>query len=496
MKYFLRTKPLFLFLLPVFFVFHGFFEYYGFVFLMDALLLVLVYTAGALIIAGLFWLFYRNNEKAVLITFLLMAWYFFFGSIHDLSKNYFPGAFISRYSFILPASFLFFLAVIIILKKRKKTFPKLFAYLNLLLILLLASDLVLLSGKIIHKKATPAFEQVNESFLRCDSCNKPDIYFIILDEYAGNTELKELCNFDNSAFENELSNRGFHITGESTSNYNITHFSIASTLNMGYLELNPKATEQENYKYCAGLMNNNLAFNFLTAHGYQVYNKPFYDLPGEPARPHDNFLPSNTKLITSQTFFSRVSKDIILNVASGDFHFKPLLKKYMYQVQHKNENILHYTREIATSQTSMPKFIYIHLMMPHFPYYFDSTGNARSLESLVESQPSDIPGYTGYLQYCNKKLLQLVDDLKSASAEPPVIILLGDHGFRHFKNKVGSRYYFMNLNAVYLPDKNYRLFYDSMSNVNLLKVVFNTQFRQEFPILKDSTIFNQFYLSQ
>src|SRR5687767_13165810 len=182
MKYFLRTSPLFLFLLPVFFVLHGYSEYYGFVSKKDSLLLVLAYTAACLVLGCLFWLLYRNIEKAALITFLLIAWYFFFGSIHDFLKNHFHGTFITRYSFILPASFLFFLAVIIILKKRKKTFPKLFAYLNLLLILLLATDLVLLAGKITRKKESPAFERAKESFFRCDSCKKPDIYFIILDE--------------------------------------------------------------------------------------------------------------------------------------------------------------------------------------------------------------------------------------------------------------------------------------------------------------------------
>ena len=496
MKYFLRTKPLFLFLLPVFFVLHGFSEYYGFVSMKDSLLLVLAYTAACLVLGCLFWLLYRNIEKAALITFLLMAWYFFFGSMHDFLKNHFQGTFITRYSFIVTASFLFFLVVIILLKKRKSTFRELFTYLNLLLILLLASDLVLFAAKITRKKEGLAFEQKKEFLLRCDSCKKPDIYFIILDEYAGNTELKELFNFDNSAFENELRNRGFHISGESTSNYNITHYSIASTLNMGYLELNPKATEQENYKYCAGLMNNNLAFNFLAAHGYHIYNKPFFDLPGQSSQHHDKFLPSNRKLITAQTFLSRISRDIIFNIASGKFHFKPLLKKYMYDVLHKNENIIQLTREIAATQTSKPKFVYIHLMMPHFPYYFDSVGNSRSLDSLVKTQPTDIAGYTGYLQYCNKRLLKLVDDLKTTSSEAPVIILLGDHGFRHFKNKGEPRYYFMNLNAVYLPDKNYHLLYDSMSNVNLLRVVFNTQFHQDFPILKDSTIFKQLYLVQ
>jgi hypothetical protein len=68
-------------------------------------------------------------------------------------------------------------------------------------------------------------------------------------------------------------------------------------------------------------------------------------------------------------------------------------------------------------------------------------------------------------------------------------MLLGDRGFRQGIKKEEREYVFPNLNAIYLPDKNYRLSYDSISNVNQFRVFFNTQFEQHLPLLKDSTIF-------
>ena len=41
--------------------------------------------------------------------------------------------------------------------------------------------------------------------------NKPNIYFIILDEYAGFTQLKNDFNFDNSNFKAELEKRDFFV---------------------------------------------------------------------------------------------------------------------------------------------------------------------------------------------------------------------------------------------------------------------------------------------
>jgi len=93
------------------------------------------------------------------------------------------------------------------------------------------------------------------------------------------------------------------------------------------------------------------------------------------------------------------------------------------------------------------------------------------------------------LKYSNRKLLELIDHIRKNSPRPPVIILMSDHGFRQLPEGSDQKYYFMNLNAVYLPNGNYAGFYDGMSNVNQFRVILNSQFNQKLPLLKDSTSF-------
>ncbi len=62
---------------------------------------------------------------------------------------------------------------------------------------------------------------------------------------------------------------------------------------------------------------------------------------------------------------------------------------------------------------------------------------------------------------------------------------MSDHGYR---GNMETSFKFKTLNAIYLTDKNYQGFYDGISNVNQLKVLLNTQFKQQLKMLPDSTI--------
>ena len=128
-------------------------------------------------------------------------------------------------------------------------------------------------------------------------------------------------------------------------------------------------------------------------------------------------------------------------------------------------------------------------MMPHYPYYFDRNGKEMPFEKLTDGNQVSQQAYIEYLQYANKKLLALIDRIQKASVNPPIIILMGDHGFRHFTKPVESKYYFLNLMSVYLPSKNYTAFHDSLSCVNFFRSFLNTEFSQHLPYLKDSTTY-------
>jgi hypothetical protein len=114
-------------------------------------------------------------------------------------------------------------------------------------------------------------------------------------------------------------------------------------------------------------------------------------------------------------------------------------------------------------------------------------GHAYAMDQLADRE--DKARYIGYLKYANNQYLQLVDRILKDSKQPPVIIFISDHGFRQPADSPFKDQSFYNFCSVYLPDKNYQAFYPGISNVNLLRVILNQEFRQQLPLLKDSTIF-------
>lgn len=149
------------------------------------------------------------------------------------------------------------------------------------------------------------------------------------------------------------------------------------------------------------------------------------------------------------------------------------------------------TRQTAGMLSNNPKFVYTHLMMPHPPYYFDSSGKPSTEKDLISSQfHSNKSAFINYLKYSNKKIISLIDSILLNSTRPPIIILTGDHGSRDCLSQpeeIGFQH--MNLSAIYMPDKKYPEFYKGLSNVNLFRAVLNSQFHQKIKMLKDSAIY-------
>jgi hypothetical protein len=486
--HFLKRYPVFVLLLPLFFVVHGVGENYGSVAAADALWLILVYAAAALVTAGAGWLLFRDCTKASLLAFALMGYHFFFGVLQDGLRASFAGTFVARYSFILPVSFLFFAVLIWVLKRTKNTLRPLSAYLNLLLLVLLSVEAATMGSYGFRTKATAAAAP-QLGLTACDACSRPDLYFIILDGYSGNRALKEGFGFDNTAFEEALRRRGFYVAANGRSNYNYTPFSIASMLNMSYLDLDMKAKGAGNLDYCYRQIRNSRVLNFLQHQGYALCNYSIFDFKGQPALSSDHFLPTRTRLLTSRTFLGRLWKDVLFNIRTGAWRFRPLEEKVVYSHLHNNRLYTRLTLEQATRRDTAPKFVYTHLMMPHYPYYFDRHGRPLPFDSLVEGQQKSKTNYVEYLQYCNRQILRLTDSIIKASTNPPIIVLAGDHGFRDFPDKKDRRHCFSTLTAVYLPSGNYQQFYNDLSGVNLFTAVFNSQFGQHFPLQKDSTTY-------
>ena len=73
----IQQQPVYLLLLPVFFVLHGYVEDFQYIHAADLGILTLSYLLETLGITFLCWLLFRNLRKSAIAAFALMSFYFF-----------------------------------------------------------------------------------------------------------------------------------------------------------------------------------------------------------------------------------------------------------------------------------------------------------------------------------------------------------------------------------------------------------------------------------
>jgi hypothetical protein len=227
---------------------------------------------------------------------------------------------------------------------------------------------------------------------------------------------------------------------------------------------------------------------YLSATGYDIVNYSLFDMTGNPSPINQDFLPLKAKLITDRTLLGRLKRDVFWNLFSGKFEIKWLTRDAAYYYNRNNNKLIDLVKKESERKSQAPRFIYAHYNLPHPPYYFDKNGNPVDKEKLRPSFNGDKNLYLGYVQYTNTKIKELVNTIFTNSNGQAVIIVMGDHGFRN-DNTMPEHVFLQNQNAVYLPDKQYALYYNSITGVNQFRVLINTLFKQTTPLLKDSTIF-------
>ena len=196
------------------------------------------------------------------------------------------------------------------------------------------------------------------------------------------------------------------------------------------------------------------------------------------------FTPVNTKIIESQTLFSRLHRD--LGYLLVKWKIIKSTSRDDYTVLNNNLRILKNIKKEAVRIDKNPRLIFSLLTMPHFPYYYDSNGKPYPPSDIVEGTQWLEEHYLEYLLYTNSVVVDLMDFILKHSRKPPVIILISDHGFRYYSKKVHEEYDFYNLIAGYLPDHYSTKFEDSLSNVSYMRSLLNRLFNQQLSVDKQA----------
>jgi hypothetical protein len=304
----------------------------------------------------------------------------------------------------------------------------------------------------------------------------PDIYYIVLDEYAHHSTMTQFYDYDNSQFTDYLVEKGFFVADASRTRNSYTLGSIASTLNMQYVGY----TQPGESVY--DLVSHNQVTSFLKSEGYRsVYLGNWYNIGRY-----------NVDADVSYNFYESGYHDVPL--LTGDFQGTLLnttmLRPYYDYVassRHESylrEGVIDTLEQLKTvPQLEGPKFVFAHILCPHKPFVFGPRG--ETVDYSDQNNWTDKQFYLGQFIYITEQIEDVLDTLISESATPPIIVLQSDHGLRSWPGlDSGIRDEWQKiLNAYYLPAGNTEDLCDSISPVNSFRVIFNDYFGTDLALL-------------
>jgi len=318
-----------------------------------------------------------------------------------------------------------------------------------------------------------------------------DVWYIVLDRYAGLDGLRDTFDHDNTPFMDALRERGFTVAERARATYLKTALSLLSTLNLDELDLEALRADATNGADFGplnrGLQQPHAVGRFLQERGYR------YVHVGSRRGPTDgNSAADATFLYGATTEFGAVLADTTLlraleRVAPESTGLAALMPA---QAQFQ----LRVLQQLADAPGR--NFVFSHLLIPHPPYSFNADGSRVTTEQR-ESRTLD-EQYLEQLEFTNAAMLELVDRLQAGPPEEwPIIVLAADEGpfpLAYERDEDGYQWLeappedllrkFSVLCAISVPGVDRAGleaagFSDDLTLVNLFRVVLNAAFEAE-----------------
>ena len=204
---------------------------------------ILIPLGASLALALVLWVFFsvliKDMVKAGLATSVFVFFFFTYGRFYELFETW--DFFVPRHGHLLPGMLLVFGYCVYFIKRARRDFMTTTRMLNIgAVVLLVINVFTIASYEIRIALSSPTHSSGPEHVIPATVDQEklktmPDIYLIITDEYAHPDTMREYYNYDDSQFINSLEEKGFFIAHRSKTRNRFTQRSIASLLNMEYI---------------------------------------------------------------------------------------------------------------------------------------------------------------------------------------------------------------------------------------------------------------------
>jgi hypothetical protein len=442
----------------------------------------------ALLFYLVFWLLLRQAHRSAFLTLLWLVLFFSYGHVYMLILEKFPEFKQDRW--LLAGWGVLALISILWVLCSKQSFSAIVPGFNLIVLALVIYEGVQAfpippagAGHRVAAQNAPVQD------LQPPSAGAlPDVYYFILDSYGRADLFEQAYDYDNSGFLSALQERGFYVAECSQSNYVRTEVSLASSLNMMYLQDLDPAFDPESFargRLWDSLKHSAVRYNFESL-GYKTVNfaSGFAWMEMRDAGRFYTPPPFSAGFTEFEGLFLRTTLARHIN----DLGWVDPDAVFAQNFRDRFNLIFNSLDDIARDPD--PTFAYIHIISPHPPFVFGPNGEPTHPAEFWNEKRQYPPapyarGYQNQLTWLNKQMQAGVDVILENSATPPIIIIQGDHGpwLQPKEKRLGI------LNVYYLPGKNDKL-YPSITPVNSFRLVFNEYFGADYPLLKDVSYFS------
>ncbi len=321
-----------------------------------------------------------------------------------------------------------------------------------------------------------------------------DIYFLVFDRYGSNESTRDIAGIDND-LPAWLESRGFDVATDAHANYGRTTQSLAATLNMTYLDdiaakLGPDSNDTTPVNE---MIQEHAVGKFLKQHGYRYIHIGNWFAPTKTVRIADE-----NPVLTSQTDFGALLDSTTLGPTMNDL--LGIKDPPAHHLLHRAAGLFDFNELDRVSHEPGPKFVMMHVLLPHEPYVFAANGEYSGL-SEADSKFS-AAGLRDQMTFTNDRIHGIVDGLLSGPEETqPIIIIAGDEGpypDRYARDQNGFDWgtatdaeletKYGVLNALYLPGEapaDAPAVYPDMTLINTFPIVLDRYFDAGIPLLPD-----------
>lgn len=255
----------------------------------------------------------------------------------------------------------------------------------------------------------------------------PNIYYIVLDGFGRPDVLEELYSLDLGPVVSRLESHGFVVPTAGRSNYAQTYLSLASSLNMSYLDTVANGlTDSEDRRPLEYLIQHNALFALAKRAGYRVIGIG------------SNY--SATERLTNV--------DVCRCEHYGMYEFEtvvlertPLAKLPIDGLTygaHRRKIEQQFLHVETGADGDVPMLVFAHIIAPHPPFVFDAEGRSPGPQAAMfrfldgdhfSGSPAEyVSGYRAQARFVARRILAAIDWILKQPGPSPVIVVHGDHG--------------------------------------------------------------------